>query len=65
VIAKAVMMMMRINQMFKEWLFIKLLRWFCTRRLDQWERWKIPTKYGPVYVSISREGDGYDYTEFK
>lgn len=47
-------------------IFFKLLRWFCENRLDQWERWKLDTKYGPVYISIDRNGDGYEkYNELE
>jgi len=48
-----------------DFLFLRLLRWFCERRLDQWERWKLNTKYGPVYIDISRKSDGYDYVKLK
>jgi len=49
----------------KERIFIKLLKWFCTHKLDQWERWQIKTKHGDVYVSISRQDDGYHWDELK
>lgn len=39
----------------KSWAFFKLLRWFCSKELDQWEAWKIPTPFGLVYVTIARE----------
>jgi hypothetical protein len=45
-------------------LFILLLKWYCTNRLDQWERWKFKTKYGSdIYVDISRQSDGYNYND--
>ena len=47
----------------KEYLFFKLLKWYCSKRLDQWERWKLETKYGPVYLQISREDDGGYWAE--
>jgi len=47
----------------KEKVFFSLLKWFCTQRLDQWERWKIKTKYGNVFIDISRKDDGYNYEE--
>lgn len=53
------------KEQMREWLFFKLLKWFCSKRLDQWERWKIETKYGSVFVEISREDDGYNWTELK
>jgi len=49
----------------KEKIFMKLLKWFCTDRLDQWERWQFNTKHGPVYISISRTDDGYHWDELK
>jgi hypothetical protein len=36
-------------------LFICLMRWYCNTQVDQWEDWMVGTKYGPVYVSFSRE----------
>lgn len=45
-------------------LFIRLLKWFCNEQLDQWENMHIDTKYGPVYVSISRHC-GYPDTYIK
>jgi len=35
-------------------LFKWLLKWFCEKELDQWERWKVETEYGDVFVNISR-----------
>lgn len=32
-----------------------LMKWYCRKKLDQWENWKVNTKYGPVYVSFVRE----------
>ncbi len=46
-------------------LFKYFLKVFCEKELDQWERWKIKTKYGDVFVSISRERDRYRYEDFK
>ena len=46
-------------------LFVELLKEFCVIELDQWVRWKLETKFGPVYISISRESDGYSYEELK
>lgn len=48
-----------------DYLFFKLLKWWCERRLDQWERWRIKTKYGYVYVQIDREGDEYNWDDLK
>lgn len=42
------------------WLFFKLLRWFCAEELDQWERWQIRTKYGKVFIEISRYALNYE-----
>jgi len=38
---------------FEFWLFKKLLIKFC-KQLDQWELWKVNTRYGKVYIEISR-----------
>lgn len=37
------------------WLLIKVLRFWCNRYLDQWERVCLETDYGQVYVSIDRK----------
>lgn len=39
----------------KFWLFIRLLRWYAEEELDQWDMWRTKTKYGPVYIQITRE----------
>lgn len=36
------------------WLLRKLLHWYSTRELDQWDMWKMDTEYGMVYITISR-----------
>lgn len=36
------------------WLFRKLLFWYATKELDQWDMWKLSTPHGKVYVTISR-----------
>ena len=50
----------------REWIFFKLLKWYCNERLDQWERWEIDTEiYGLVYIDISRKSDGCNYNRIK
>jgi len=44
----------------KFWLFKKLLRWYVTKELDQWDMWKIKTKYGDVFIEITREPHGFE-----
>ena len=44
-------------------IFKHLLKRFCNKELDQFERWELKSKYGPVYVSIDRQGDGYNYNK--
>lgn len=51
--------------MLFEWLFFKLLFWFCEKRMDQWERWELQTKFGPVSIHISRSDDGHGYGEIE
>ncbi len=46
-------------------LFKFFLKRFCNTQLDQWERWKISTKYGPVFVELTRQTDGYNYQDLK
>lgn len=46
-------------------LFIFLLKRYCTHYLDQWERWKLKTKYGDVYIQVNRDDDGYNWHEVK
>ncbi|MBU1054123.1 MAG: hypothetical protein KKC46_09875 [Proteobacteria bacterium] len=36
-----------------------LLKRFAETELDQWERWKFNTKYGYVFVEITRKEDEY------
>jgi hypothetical protein len=40
---------------FKFWLLKRLLYWFSTEELDQWDFFKMKTTYGWVYVSFSRD----------
>lgn len=47
------------------WLFKKLLKRYVTYEMDQWSRWKFKTKYGEVYVDISRQNDGNNYDDLK
>jgi len=47
-------------------LLIFLLKRYVTHELDQWERWKINTKYGDCFIQITRETDGCGkYEELK
>lgn len=49
-----------------EWkIFHFFLKRFCTQDLDQWERWKMKTPYGEVYIQITRQDDGYKWDELK
>lgn len=48
-----------------DYLFIKLLKWYCSNRLDQWDKWKYDSKFGVVYIDISRVPDGHEYLELK
>jgi len=32
----------------------RLLKWYCTYEMDQWDLLKFNTKYGYVFVEISR-----------
>ncbi len=45
------------------WLLMKLLKRFVETDMDQFERWEMKTKLGPVYVDISRQSDGYNYNK--
>lgn len=40
-----------------------LLRWWCETQMDQWERWKLHTKKGPVYITIDSHGDEFHWDE--
>jgi hypothetical protein len=44
-------------------IFIFFLKRFSEKDLDQWERWELKTKYGEIYVTISRGDDGYEYVK--
>ena len=39
--------------------FYSLLKQFSETELDQWVRWKFNTKYGYVFVDITRKEDEY------
>jgi hypothetical protein len=41
------------DEEFKQ--FRGLLRRYCAWNLDQWDTWRTHTRYGPVYISISRK----------
>lgn len=43
----------------------KLIKWWSNNYMDQWERWELKTKEGPLYVTISRKSDGHDYDQEK
>jgi hypothetical protein len=34
-----------------------LLQWFATTQMDQFEHFKLNTKYGPIYVAITRAAE--------
>lgn len=36
---------------------VRLLTLYFNTELDQWERWRIESAHGPVYVDIGREPD--------
>lgn len=44
-------------------IFKILLIRYCSHELDQWNRWVVDTKYGEVYINISRQSDGYSYED--
>lgn len=46
-------------------IFKFFLKRFLNKELDQWERWETKTKHGPVYISISRQSDGYNYEKLE
>lgn len=54
----------KVNRIDMRFLILKyLLKKFCEKDLDQWERWKVNTKYGPVYIEVTRNPvffDGYE-----
>lgn len=37
------------------------LKRFCEKDLDQWERWRLKTKNGDMFIQITRVDDGYNY----
>lgn len=37
------------------WLLVKLLKWYSSKELDQFELFKFDSKYGKVFVTISRQ----------
>ncbi len=45
-------------------LFKYLLKWYCEKELDQWERWKINTKYGYVFITVDRSQNEFNLNNF-
>lgn len=39
---------------FELFIFVWLLKKYCNKELDQFDHWKISTKYGKVFVALSR-----------
>ncbi len=39
---------------------IQLLHRYSETEMDQWDLWKFESKYGRVYISLSRSPDGED-----
>ena len=37
------------------WVLVQVLRFWCNRYIDKWERVCLITEYGPVFLSIDRE----------
>lgn len=35
--------------------FVAQLHRYCSVELDQWARWRLPTAYGDIYVTVHRE----------
>lgn len=47
-----------------EWVtFKKLLCKYCEEDLDQWSSWKVSTKYGNVFIDITRKENGYAHDD--
>lgn len=47
-----------------EFLCLKFfLKRYSETQLDQWERWEISSKNGPIYIDISMRDDGYKYNK--
>lgn len=46
---------MKILKKIEFYLLKKLLTRYSKNHLDQWELWKIPTKYGMVFIDITRQ----------
>ena len=47
-----------------EWeIFRDLLRRYCAANLDQWDMWRTETKFGTVYITISRKPEAGASTE--
>jgi len=45
------------------WLLKLLLRRHTDLYMDQWDRWKLKTKHGDVFITIERSSDGSEYDE--
>jgi len=47
-----------------EFLCLKFfLKRYSENQLDQWERWEISSKNGPIYIDISMRDEGYKYNK--
>ncbi len=50
------------------WLLVRITRWWSWSYMDQWTKFKFETKYGTVYVGITREEpypDSFDLIDSK
>ena len=47
-----------------EFLCLKFfLKRYSETQLDQWERWEITSKNGPIYIDISMKADDFKYNK--
>jgi hypothetical protein len=42
-------------------LMIFFIRRYADTDMDQWDRIETPSKFGNLYIEISRQSDGYNY----
>lgn len=52
--------------MIKAWVFRKAMHWYVNEQLDQWARFIVHSRHGPVYVQVDlQKPDDYNWDELR
>lgn len=49
------MTLRRLPERLAWWALVRVCHFWATRYLDQWDKFRLDTEYGPVYVGLERE----------